>query len=137
MTKSAPPAKKRRVDQLLTKRGLAESRARAQALVMAGLVFAGDVKMGVLCSAYGVPFEPLDAQKTLGEFLAMRLGMDAVPGDRVRLGPVELVVNEIQKGIATKVGLELEAPDERLPVLRFLHRLRDTIRKTFKTRKQP
>jgi potassium/hydrogen antiporter len=100
-------------------------------------VFAGDVKMGVLCSAYGVPFEPLDAQKTLGEFLAMRLGMDAVPGDRVRLGPVELVVNEIQKGIATKVGLELEAPDERLPVLRFLHRLRDTIRKTFKTRKQP
>jgi len=45
MTKSAPPAKKRRVDQLLTERGLAESRARAQALVMAGLVFAGDVKI--------------------------------------------------------------------------------------------
>jgi len=46
MTKSAPLAKKRRVDQLLTERGLAESRARAQALVMAGLVFAGDVKIG-------------------------------------------------------------------------------------------
>lgn len=32
---------KQRTDQLLVERGLAESRARAQALVMAGLVFAG------------------------------------------------------------------------------------------------
>lgn len=41
------PAKapKRRVDQLLVDRGLAESRARAQALVMAGLVFAGETKI--------------------------------------------------------------------------------------------
>lgn len=38
-------AQKRRVDQLLVERGLAESRARAQALVMAGLVFAGTVKI--------------------------------------------------------------------------------------------
>ena len=36
---------KRRVDQLLVERGLAESRARAQALVMAGLVFVGEVKI--------------------------------------------------------------------------------------------
>lgn len=40
-----PKAPKRRVDQLLVERGLAESRARAQALVMAGLVFAGDTKI--------------------------------------------------------------------------------------------
>lgn len=36
---------KRRIDQLLVERGLAESRARAQALVMAGLVFSGDSKI--------------------------------------------------------------------------------------------
>ena len=36
---------KRRIDQLLVERGLAESRARAQALVMAGLVFAGEGNM--------------------------------------------------------------------------------------------
>jgi 23S rRNA (cytidine1920-2'-O)/16S rRNA (cytidine1409-2'-O)-methyltransferase len=43
----SPTAKpqKRRVDQLLVERGLAESRARAQALVMAGLVFAGETKI--------------------------------------------------------------------------------------------
>ncbi len=36
---------KARVDQLLVERGLAESRTRAQALVMAGLVFAGERKV--------------------------------------------------------------------------------------------
>lgn len=38
-------AGKTRIDQLLVDRGLAESRTRAQALVMAGLVFAGDRKI--------------------------------------------------------------------------------------------
>ncbi len=38
-------SKKQRIDQLLVARGLAESRARAQALVMAGLVFAGESKV--------------------------------------------------------------------------------------------
>tara|TARA_B100001179_G_scaffold186575_1_gene142516 strand:+ start:820 stop:1557 length:738 start_codon:yes stop_codon:yes gene_type:complete len=38
-------AKKMRVDQVLVARGLAESRARAQALVMAGVVFAGETKI--------------------------------------------------------------------------------------------
>ncbi len=36
---------KRRVDQLLVERGLAESRARAQALVMAGLVFSNEARL--------------------------------------------------------------------------------------------
>ncbi|MEK9754891.1 MAG: TlyA family RNA methyltransferase [Rhodospirillaceae bacterium] len=36
---------KQRVDQLLVERGLAESRAKAQALVMAGLVFTGEKRI--------------------------------------------------------------------------------------------
>jgi 23S rRNA (cytidine1920-2'-O)/16S rRNA (cytidine1409-2'-O)-methyltransferase len=40
-----PKPQKRRVDHLLVERGLAESRARAQALVMAGQVFIGDNKV--------------------------------------------------------------------------------------------
>src|SRR5262245_51678966 len=36
---------KQRVDQLLVERGLAESRTRAQALVMAGLVFSGEKRI--------------------------------------------------------------------------------------------
>ncbi len=38
-------ANKLRIDQLLVARGLAESRTRAQALVMAGIVFSGEVKV--------------------------------------------------------------------------------------------
>ena len=90
---------------------------------MGEFVFAGDVKLGVLCAQYGVPFEAPAAEQTLADFLAERLGPDAIPGDRVALGPVELVVGAIARGRATKVGLELEAPDERLPVLRALQRL--------------
>ncbi|MBS0254766.1 MAG: TlyA family RNA methyltransferase [Proteobacteria bacterium] len=40
-----PKPAKARVDQLLVERGLAESRARAQALVLAGLVFSGEAKL--------------------------------------------------------------------------------------------
>ncbi len=39
------PAAKSRVDQLLVDRGLAESRTRAQALVLAGVVFSGEAKV--------------------------------------------------------------------------------------------
>lgn len=39
------PAAKIRVDQMLVDRGLAESRTRAQALVLAGLVFSGETKI--------------------------------------------------------------------------------------------
>ncbi|MXP32779.1 TlyA family RNA methyltransferase [Parerythrobacter jejuensis] len=38
-------AKKQRIDQMLVQRGLAESRTRAQALVMAGIVFSGETKL--------------------------------------------------------------------------------------------
>lgn len=38
-------AAKQRIDQLLVDRGLAESRTRAQALVLAGLVYAGETKI--------------------------------------------------------------------------------------------
>lgn len=50
--KTAPPAKvgqakaaKLRIDQILVDRGMAESRAKAQAYIMAGLVTAGDQKV--------------------------------------------------------------------------------------------
>ncbi len=41
----SPPKSKLRVDQLLVERGLVESRARAQALILAGLVFTGETKI--------------------------------------------------------------------------------------------
>jgi 23S rRNA (cytidine1920-2'-O)/16S rRNA (cytidine1409-2'-O)-methyltransferase len=38
-------SRKQRLDQMLVDRGLVESRTRAQALVMAGLVFSGERKL--------------------------------------------------------------------------------------------
>jgi 23S rRNA (cytidine1920-2'-O)/16S rRNA (cytidine1409-2'-O)-methyltransferase len=55
------PATKVRVDQLLVERGLAESRARAQALVLAGLVFSGETKIAK--SGQTIPADaPLEAR---------------------------------------------------------------------------
>ncbi|MEO9462637.1 MAG: TlyA family RNA methyltransferase [Marinomonas sp.] len=42
---SSSTGAKRRIDQLLVERGLVESRTRAQALIMAGLVFSGETKI--------------------------------------------------------------------------------------------
>ena len=53
--KPAPKApKKIRVDQALVDRGLAESRTRAQALILAGLVYAGEVKIAKPGQTIGV-----------------------------------------------------------------------------------
>lgn len=45
MTNANKSAKKKRVDHLLVERDLVESRSRAQALVMAGVVFSGETKI--------------------------------------------------------------------------------------------
>jgi 23S rRNA (cytidine1920-2'-O)/16S rRNA (cytidine1409-2'-O)-methyltransferase len=50
-----------RVDQLLVERGLAESRARAQALVLAGLVFSGERKIDKAGQALA-PDSPLEVR---------------------------------------------------------------------------
>lgn len=42
---AAKPKARQRVDQMLVDRGLVESRTRAQALIMAGLVFTGETKL--------------------------------------------------------------------------------------------
>ncbi|MGH7057259.1 MAG: S4 domain-containing protein, partial [Acetobacteraceae bacterium] len=49
---------RRRADVLLVERGLAVSRARAQALIMAGLVYAGDRRVEK-------PGQPLSSDATL------------------------------------------------------------------------
>jgi 23S rRNA (cytidine1920-2'-O)/16S rRNA (cytidine1409-2'-O)-methyltransferase len=54
-------AAKQRVDQALVDRGLAESRSRAQALIMAGLVFAGERKLAKAGDTIA-PDAPLDVR---------------------------------------------------------------------------
>lgn len=98
-------------------------RSRWAALELGEFSFEGHVPLGKLCTEYGVPFEPLDRDKTLAEFMALRLGDRFVVGDRVRVGNVELVVREVAKGRITRVGLAMEPEAERLPILRLWRRV--------------
>ncbi|WP_428333172.1 TlyA family RNA methyltransferase [Novosphingobium sp.] len=52
-----PHARKQRIDQLLVERGLVESRARAQALILAGLVYQGEIKLTKAGQAVAVDAE--------------------------------------------------------------------------------
>lgn len=65
MTSTRPPkqpnAAKQRVDQLLVDRGLVESRARAQALILAGLVFSGESRIAKAGQALAAD-APLDVR---------------------------------------------------------------------------
>jgi cell volume regulation protein A len=101
---------------------------RRQSADLGEFVFNGDVPLGKLCAMYGVPFEPLMLDETLDQFMRMRLGGSAVVGDRVPIGPVELIVREVDKGRISRVGLEIEPAAERLPALRLLNRLKSLLR---------
>lgn len=83
-------------------------------------VLSGDILMGEMASLYGIPVDEKDRNEPVGAFVRRRLRHRAVVGDRLRVGPVELVVREIRKDAITQVGIELE-PEEH-PILRGFRR---------------
>jgi cell volume regulation protein A len=80
--------------------------------------------LGQLAQAYGVDL-PADPATPIGIFMLERLGGRAEVGDRVAIGPIELIVRDTdENGAVTAAGLAL-APDPPpgaagLPVLRTL-----------------
>lgn len=86
-------------------------------------VLESSVRLGQVCNLYGVPFEPVYYGSTLADFMHLRLGPNVVVGDRVKIGDIELVVRELRKEKIAKVGLEIEPPAERLPILRLWRRV--------------
>jgi cell volume regulation protein A len=115
----APPQHVMALDRLFST-PLTEARARSS---LGEFVFNGDVQLGKLCELYAIPFEPLMLNETLDAFLRARLRGAPVVGDRVPIGSVELIVREVEKSHVSKVGLEIEPGDERLPALRFVTRV--------------
>ena len=91
--------------------------ARERPAADAGAVFGeftleGAARMQALASLYGLPLPGETRDMTLADYLAERLGKQPVAGDRVALGDVELVVQEVRAGEIRTVGIELE-PEER------------------------
>ncbi len=67
----------------------------------------GSAGAGDVADAYGLPIEEGHRSKTLDAYLHSVFHGRPVMGDRVRLGPAELVVRQIDNGRITRVGLKL------------------------------
>jgi cell volume regulation protein A len=90
--------------------------ARERAAEEAGTVFGeftvdGAAPVQALALLYGLPV-PEGSVSTVADFFAQRLGKQPIAGDRLSLGDIELVVQEVEDGTIRTVGIELE-PEER------------------------
>jgi cell volume regulation protein A len=88
--------------------------------VFGEFVLSGDTLLGEVALLYGLPVDDKDRNDPVGGYVRRRLRHRPVVGDRLRWGPVELVVREIRNDRITSVGIELE-PEEH-PILRGFRR---------------
>jgi cell volume regulation protein A len=117
----APPEHVITLDKIFSTRPV--HRSPWAAIDLGEFSFEPDVPLGRLCTEYGVPFEAVDQEKALADFMREHLGDRFVVGDRVKVGGVELVVREISRGKIQRIGLAVEPEAERLPILRLWRRL--------------
>jgi len=78
------------------------------ATVLGEFSFPADVNIGELAHAYGFPILASDSRLSAGQYLARHLRKQPDPGDRLRLGPVELIVQATENGKIAQVGIELD-----------------------------
>jgi cell volume regulation protein A len=70
-------------------------------------VLNGDATVADLEAVYGLGIHDHQPEETLTAYLRRKFRGAPVLGDRLRLGSVELVVREVEKGFVTRVGLKL------------------------------
>lgn len=70
-------------------------------------VLNGDARVADIEAVYGIDFPDHEPEEVLAGFLARKFRGAPVVGDRLRVGGVELVVREVEKGLVTRVGLKL------------------------------
>jgi cell volume regulation protein A len=78
-----------------------------------------DVTVQAMAEMYGLPLDLKLADQTLGSLFAREYGDNVDYGDRLRLGPIELVVRRVEHGAATELGLAFQpsaASSRRIPV---------------------
>lgn len=87
------------------------------AAVLGEFTFEGTADIAELAGMYDFQIPPSDRGLTVGAFLERHLRNRPSPGDRLRLGPVELIVQAIEEGRITRAGIELD-PVAALPFSR-------------------
>ncbi|WP_024325893.1 potassium/proton antiporter [Thioalkalivibrio sp. AKL19] len=70
----------------------------------------GDAQLGAVGMAYGAPVPPERQGDTLEAYLRRELQAEPVVGDAVDLGPMRLVIREMDGARITRVGLKLLKP---------------------------
>jgi hypothetical protein len=70
-----------------------------------GFTLNGNTSLDAIAGFYGLKVPPLEAEITLGHYLARICG-HLRPGSRVAIGGAELKILEVESGAVRKVGLE-------------------------------
>ena len=78
------------------------------AAVLGEFTFEAAVNIEELGRTYDLQVPSTDRGLTVGEFLHRHLRKRPDPGDRLRLGPIELIVQTVADGTVTRVGVELD-----------------------------
>jgi cell volume regulation protein A len=74
-----------------------------------------------VAEAYGLPPSERDGQLTVAELFARELrGVEV--GDRIHIGPVDLIVRDVTEGRVTAVGLGLEPSPHQPPPMPLFFR---------------
>ncbi|HWQ40235.1 MAG TPA: potassium/proton antiporter [Burkholderiales bacterium] len=80
-----------------------------QAQYYGSFTLTGEATLGELAEVYGVAVPESLRARTLAQYLDWRFRGRTVVGDRMRLGPLELVVRELEGRKITKVGVRIAA----------------------------
>jgi NhaP-type Na+/H+ and K+/H+ antiporter len=78
------------------------------AAVLGEFTFDAGAGIAELAAMYDFQVPPSDRSLTVGAFLDRHLRKRPDPGDRFRLGPVELIVQAVEDGRVARVGIELD-----------------------------
>jgi cell volume regulation protein A len=91
-----------------------------------------------LREAYGPELTPEEEQMTIAELMTARLGGRAEYADRVGIGPVELIVRDVdENGVITHAGVSLEPETARrhLPIFQNMREIAGNLRRLWNIRR--
>jgi potassium/hydrogen antiporter len=100
----APPEKARALDRFFVDM---PPPAAPDVRLLGDFFVSGDVTVGTLGEIYGLAIAPEERAMTLAAFFAAHLEHKAKVGDRLSLGPIQLVADQVVRGRVATVGLDL------------------------------
>jgi len=106
----ATPSQVPLLDKLLSE---TSDEADAESTLYGDFAIGASVTFRALREAYGLPASVADEAATLAELFEREFGRDIELGDRLHLGPVDLIVREILDGRILSVGIALEPAPQR------------------------